>query len=256
MRDNIAVVAAGFTGAQLDQGEPMDLEAIAAVPAPVDEGVVQNEVAVYVEHGRMVEQPWRITSLGAADWAMRQLAECDTRARQYGDEIALWTQVRDRIGRAGEWFEDRLKEWAVGERTPQRKTFPLAHGSVATREGKARIEVVDEDAAIVWAKSTCPDAVKTTEKFMVSEACASIVECVIAFTATDKATGEVERIPLKDGPAPLDADRVAALREKMGDGYVVEPETQLYVLDGVGLPVPGLGVKLGSITATVTPLGL
>lgn len=232
----------------------MDLEAIAGVQPPVDERVVQGEVEVYVEHGVMSAEPWRIESVGAADWAMRRLAECEARVIEYQGEVALWESVRDRVARAGEWFEDRLKEWAVSERTEQRKTFPLAHGTVRTSKRQPGIMVTDEDAALAWATSECPDAVKTTTKFLVSEACAKVTECVVAFTSTDKTTGEVERIPVD--PSPLDPVRLDALRAKLGDGYVVEPVIDLFVVDTLGRLVPGLAVKPGTVTASVTPLGL
>lgn len=239
----------------------MDLEAIAGVTDPsIDEDAVGAEVTGWVE-GRDVDsiaqglrEPWKITSLGAADWAIRRLAECQARAQEYRDEIALWQDAARRIESAGEWFEDRLKEWAVEQRSPQRKTFPLAHGTVSTRQSQPKIEVVDEPAAILWAKVAAPGAVKVTEAFRVSEVkgAADIVECVVAFAATNKSTGEMERIEVE--PAPVDPERIAALVDKMGDGYVVEPIMALRVVDTNGKMVPGLAVRLGSVTASVTPL--
>lgn len=234
----------------------MDLDVIAAVPPAVDEGAVQAELEAYLA-GRDVERaPWRITTLGQADWAMRQYGDIQARVQEYRDEVALWQAALKRVEQAGDWLEERLKEWGADQRTPQRKSFPLAHGTVYTRESKQRIEVVDEDAALGWAKVACPDAVKVTEEFRVSMVgdAARIQDCVVAFTSTNKATGEAETITLKSGPVPLDPERLAALRDKLGDGYQVDPIVKPYVVDGAGALVPGMRVRAATVTASVTPL--
>ena len=236
----------------------MDLDKLAKIEPPTDEQAVEQDLERWLDGGHPVmhRPPWAITDNNSADWAIQRLAECRARVQEYRDTIALWQNALDRIDAAGDWFEDRLKEWAVANRTPQRKSFPLAHGTVGTRSSQQRIEVVDEPAAIAWAKVAAPAAVKSTERFLKSEVggAASIVQCVMALRATDKATGEYELIAVD--VAPLDPARLAKLQTKLGDGFVVEPVFEQYVLDPTGAQVPGLTVKPAEVTASVTPLGL
>lgn len=233
----------------------MDLEKIAGVEPPVDEQAVMEEVEAYVEGVDMQRKPWRIDTLGQADWAMRRLAEARDFAQRYEDEVALWTAALKKIGRVGSWFEDRLKEWAVAERTKDRKTFAVAHGTVATRESKPRIVVEDEKAAVEWALTYAPAAVKVERSLLVSQLgdAATIGRVAIGWTATNKATGETQRIPATGGHVTTSLDVV---RQRMGDDWQVDIDTHPAVVDKEGRPVPGLVVAEGRVTATVTPLGV
>lgn len=233
----------------------MDLEAIGGAVAPVDEDAVLAEVEGYVTgHTNAERQPWRIDNLGQAEWAMLRLADAKRLLTEYRDQISLWEACVQRISRAGDWFEERLKEWGVANRAPNRKTLLTAHGTVATREQKPAIAVVDEAAALAWAREHCPDAIKRGEdEFRVSKigGAAEIVSCIIGYAATDKASGEAQRFGVES--VRFSAERVQQVQEKMGDGFVVEAATQLEVWDSTG-PVPGLGVRPGQVTATVAPL--
>lgn len=233
----------------------MDLETIGGVEPPVDEDGVLAEVDGYVRGMAVaVVEPWRITNLGQAEWAMKRLAEAKGLLVEYRDQIALWQACVQRMERAGEWFEERLKEWGIANRNPSRKTLLTAHGTVATREQKPAIAVVDEQAALAWAREHCPEAVKRGEdEFRVSKLgdTAQIVQAIIGYSATEKASGQVQRFNVESvrfSPAV-----VAKVQENMGDAFVVEAATQLEVWDNTG-PVPGLGVRPGSVTATVSPL--
>lgn len=239
----------------------MELDKIAGLPVEVDENAVENELMAYVD-GRqelpMRHEPWSIASLGAADWAFRRLAELRARMRGYDEEIALWTQAKGRLGNAASWFEDRLAEWAVREReaTPKIKTFATAHGTVSTRETKPRIEVVDEEVAIAWAQVHDHAAVKVDTSLLVSKlVVAHIGQLVVAWRATSKETGETERIVIEP-PKPLTDEWRQAIVDKIGDAFTVEPVFADYVLDDNDQPVPGLGVRAGYISPTVTPIGL
>lgn len=235
----------------------MDLERIAGVEPPVDEDAVHEEVAAYVGGVELHREPWKITSLGQADWAMRRFAEARALAQTYQDEIDLWTVPLKKIRAAAGWFEDRLKEWAIEQRTPSLKTIRTAHGTIPTRQSQPKITVVDEAEAIGWGWRVAPDTIKQTEKFLVSAIGdrASIVECVVAYESVDKTTGEVERIPVMGSPVPLVPAMLDQLRERMGDGYTVDAVTEPFVVDVEGMIVPGLTVTPGDVTATVTPLG-
>lgn len=238
----------------------MELDKIAALPVEVDETAVEDELMAYVS-GRQwfpARAPWTIASLGAADWAFRRLAELRARMRDYDAEIALWTQAKGRLGNAAAWFEDRLSEWAVREReaTPKIKTFATAHGTVSTRETKAKIDVLDEPAAIAWAKIHDPGAVKVTEDLLVSKLeVAHIGQLVVAWRAVAKETGVAERIVI-DPPKPLTEEWQQAIVDQLGDAFVVDPVLADFVLDDNDQQVPGLGVRAGYISPTVTPIGL
>lgn len=261
----------------------MDLDRLAAVEPAVDERAVEEELALYLSppppptrgaSAAPAREPWKITSVAAADWAMRMLGDCKARVQEYDDQITLWQRARRQIATAGDWFEERLKEWGIGERTPQRKSFPLAHGTIQTRETQPRAVVVNEDQAIAWAKVVVPDAVKVEESFLISRAGVTVEPLVVAFASTQKATGDVETIPvdrLKMQPAPLDQLMFANLQERLGDGFVVEAVTELFAVHHTTMTVgegehaeevdsvvivPGLDVQDGAVTATVRPLGV
>lgn len=228
----------------------MDWSGISGVVAPVDEAQIEVEVSLHVAGMDRLKDPWRIASIGQADWAMRRVAEARAIIQQYDDEIALWREARRRIESAGDWYEERLKEWAVEQRTETRKSFPMAHGTISTKKIAPKVEVVDEDAAIGWARRSCVLAIKTTESFQVSKATVRVVPLVSEYELVDKATGLVEHRQVE--PRPFDQADVDALQAEVGDGYVVAvSNAPLGVVDEAGRPVPGLAVRPGRITATV-----
>lgn len=239
----------------------MDWDALAGVEAPVDEELVEQELRAYmgVEPYPAGREPWAITNLGQADWAMRKVGEAAARVREYTDQMDLWRAARDRLGATTEWFERKLEDWARGQREASgAKSFALAHGTVTTREAKRRIVVEDEAATIAWAKAAkIPEAVATKESLRLSyvtDGYAAIEMLVVGFAATDTDTGEVERIEVE--ASRLDPDRLERLRERIGKGYVVEPILEAAVVDSDGVPVPGLGIKPGEVSAKVNPLGV
>lgn len=236
----------------------MDIEQVVGIVPVVDEQAVAQELEAWVNNGHVDPQrePWAIGSLRQADWVMQKLGEAQQIARQYDDEVSLWGKLARNARLAGVWFEDRLKEWAVAQRAEtSRKTFPVAHGNVSTSLFQPSIVVEDEAAALLWASENCSDAVKVERSFLISKAKASgavrIAQCVSAFKAVDKTTGEVQRIEV--ATVLLDEDQLESLRVKM-DGFVVEPEIELRVVDAAGHFVPGLAVKPGHVTASVGPV--
>ena len=240
-----------------------DWEQIAGAKPPVDEDAVMAEVAEFVgQHGAKVPapvraEPWRIKSLGEADWAMRRLAEAEARVQQYRDEVALWNDALRRIESAEQFFHDRLTEWALAERTKDRKSFPLAHGTVSTREQGEAIEVVDEDAIVTHAESSADlaGAVKVTKKWSLAEMKnlehpPRIVDMIVAFEAISKETGETETLEVE--PSVFTQSKLDAVVEAMGDGYQVTAITERAVVDRFGGVVPGLAVRPKRVTAHVT----
>jgi len=245
-----------------------DWDALVGVVSPVDEEHVLAEVAEYAT-GAVPEvrrEPWTIRTVGEADWAMRRLADVERRTQEYDDQIALWTDARDRVKRAGEFFVDRLKEWALASRTKDRRTFPLAHGVVATRESKARFAIDDDETVVAWAKERHPGVVRVVESVNVtglSSVGVRVAEAVVAFVVVDKETGEtVTRGVHVDRPLLVGTDRADAARAALidalpdADRYAVTVETEQVVVDADGGIVPGVVLVPAKITATVTPSGL
>lgn len=234
----------------------MDLERITGAPAPVDEQEVGAALAEWMSPTDLAADSapaWSITSLGAADWAMARVAELRRIEREYADQIALWEAARQRAANGVEFFEHHLEEWALGERTEKRKTFPLAHGTVATREVRPRVIVTDEEAAITWCAKHNPDALRSTTKVLISEVAVRVGHVVVGYTAQHKTTGEVETVRLP-APKPSTADDIAVIAARLGDDWTVEAITDLAAIDSDGLPVAGFGVQPGHVSASVTPL--
>lgn len=153
-----------------------DVDDMLGIERPMDDAT-EAEVAMLLSlhvEGRPTH-PWAIRTLGQADWVMQRVADIEARARDYGDEVARWQDALRRATIAKDWLVARLQEWGLAQRTASRKTFPLAHGTVATRAGRARIVVTDDDAALAWAKANCPAAVETVERLVKSRLSARIV---------------------------------------------------------------------------------
>lgn len=233
----------------------MNLDTIADVPVPVDEAEVQAEILAWLNDTAPPEQraPWTITSLGAADWAMRTVAEWRSRASEFADQAEAWRRCEKRAIRGALWLEERLAEWAIDRRTEKVKTMALAHGAVSTRTVKPTIELTDEDAAIAWARTHAPDAIHTTTRLNKSEVGDAwrIGEVVVGYEWTFPTTGEQEYHQAA-WPAPFDPEAYAELVASEPD-FVIEPCYEAAVIDTDGAVVPGVEVVPGRISATVKP---
>jgi phage host-nuclease inhibitor protein Gam len=108
--------------------------------------------------------PWEITDLGAAEWAMRHVAECDTELAQLETMRAEWVdQIERWFGDASQpvrsrraFFDAHLQAWAIDERERsggKTKSIDLPSGRVSTREQKPRVVVFDEPAVVEWAET-------------------------------------------------------------------------------------------------------
>lgn len=232
----------------------MDWKALATVDefAPT----VEAECVAAV-NGMPRPTPWQIVNLSQADWAMRQVGEARARLAEYDDVIAQWQEARQRIFRAGEWYEQRLTEWAVSQRTKQTKSFPTAHGTVSTRESGDAVEIVDAVALLAWAKANAPTLINTVESVPVSNVkpVVTIEHWAIGADLIDVATGEVLRAVDFGVPVRPDGDEWAAFVEGVDEATVgVRRVLVAVVVDGDKRPVPGLGVRPGKVTATVSPI--
>lgn len=114
----------------------------------------------------------------SAEWVLEKLSEAEAEVAAIEKRKKTLLANLEAMGRpAGHrvtWlrrrFEDELKAWAEkeleGEKT---RSIRTPFGQLAFRKVNERIKVDDEEAAIAWAKKHQPDAVKTTEKILVSE---------------------------------------------------------------------------------------
>jgi len=233
-----------------------DMQKMLAMPEPVDEPAIMAEVESWVnadEDARPARREgWRIESLQQADWVMRKLAEVQTLGLEYQATIEAWKHAYNRIADAGQWFEDRLAEWAILNRTSTVKSFATPHGTVKTRSNPARVVIVDEDAAVEWARAHMPAAVRTSYKLLVSELSdedAHIGALVTAWVSIHKVTGEQETLPIT--PVVFTPELLADLQEAIGDEHVVEAVTEPAVVGRDGKVIPGLDVRPSTVTASI-----
>lgn len=108
----------------------------------------------------VLEGPWRIMSLNAANWAAQKLAEAlgEIRAAEahrdaWMAEVAEWFRAETAAARAtAEKMDGLLGEWAIERREETGKaTQRVVGGSVEAKQYQARAEVDDKDAALEWA---------------------------------------------------------------------------------------------------------
>lgn len=105
--------------------------------------------------------PWAVATEGDAIWAVDRLLT----ARQRRDRIAeqcravLAAAERD-VERAEAFFLPLLEDWA--RRNPPRtgRTIRLPTGSLSFRRVPGGPRVVDDAAALAWARAALPDAVR------------------------------------------------------------------------------------------------
>ena len=198
------------------------------------DALLAEQWAANAELAEDAPRPWSVDSLESAEWAMRKLAVA-------ADQISALSAQRDEwIGKIEQWhrevtapiagryafFEGRLKMWAIDRRDVDGiVTSKLPSGVVATRRAKNPSPyIVDESLLIAWLDEhpEQSDALKITKKALISKLnvdCAQVV---------NPETGELVGWFAFDNSAPSDA----------------EPNVEL---------VPGVGVKLPTTEATVTP---
>ena len=242
----------------------MDPRELAPVPVQVDEDAVDDEVRRYVT-GAITpapRPPWRIENAGQADWCMRRLNDVDRAVQEYSDQITLWSDAKARLARARTWYEARLQDWALANRTDAVKTFPLPHGTVSTTRTGEGIMLVDAERAVEWAQQHAPQAVKTEYSLLVSQLGddAVIVDMVEAWRGVN-AEGEIHVLELVDAvewTEKRQADAAQLLADTLGDGpwQVTVERSHRAVVDRDGVPVPGLAVRPAKVTAKVRGAGL
>lgn len=66
-------------------------------------------------------------------------------------------------------FENELVHYAKENLPKGKKTFTCPYGSVSFRASAEKLEVTNDELALSWAKDHCPEAIKVTEKFLISQ---------------------------------------------------------------------------------------
>lgn len=105
-----------------------------------------------------------------ANWVVRRIVE----ARTYARRAKQWAQDEERRAqREVEFFLTRfgpeLRRWLDRElatRGGKEKSITLPAGRVGRRQIGPKIEVIDLDTVLAWAKTHCPDAIKQSESLL------------------------------------------------------------------------------------------
>lgn len=118
-------------------------------------------------------QAWRIDGTGSAAWAMAHVARAEAALSDLTAQAVEWYGRIDAWlaheaaphRRTKEFFESQLERYALDRREadPKAKSLTLPDGKVSTTAKGAKVIVTDEEAAIEWARTHAPEAVKTRE---------------------------------------------------------------------------------------------
>lgn len=110
---------------------------------------------------------WSITDDGSAEWAMRKLAQIESRRAEIDSQAAAWiAEIRDwqtgetrRLDQRAGFFRYHLTEYAGAYRAldPKRnKTLRLPSGKVSSTETSPKAKVADQDAVAAWLRGHLP----------------------------------------------------------------------------------------------------
>lgn len=133
-------------------------------------------------------EPWKITDIGSADWAMRRLAAALSAQAEFEAQAHEWEILARQFNSQIDYFAERLETWGIEQRAvTSLKTIKLPAGSISTRENPAKFVVTDSDALLEWARVNAPDAVKVVESVLKSKL--NIVEA--NGTVVDAESGEI-----------------------------------------------------------------
>ncbi len=134
------------------------------------------ENAIPVDDFEIIEEPARepfiVDNDSKADWAMRKLASI--RRKQSDNQtifdreverVTEWLQkVNTDLERDAEWFESNLRPYALQERSKDRKSIVLPHGTIKTISGRVKFDIEDESKFLEWAESNAPELVRVKKE--------------------------------------------------------------------------------------------
>ena len=126
---------------------------------PIDDFEIVEEPA---------REPFVIDDDSKADWAMRKLASI---RRKQSDNEAIFNRELQRVTewlekvntdleRDAEWFESNLRPYALQERSNDRKSIVLPHGTIKTVSGRVKFDIEDESKFLAWAETNEPGLVR------------------------------------------------------------------------------------------------
>jgi len=152
-------------------------ELVAVQPETVttpDGWIVDADTGEIIRHSC---DAFAVTDRDSAEWVLEKMQEVD--ASIVADEIRLRViaeRIQSRIKHQEQrrnWLRNRfageLEEYAQSALTGQKaRTLILDNGKISFRKTPGSTTVIDMAAAIVWAKSNAPDALKVTETVLVT----------------------------------------------------------------------------------------
>lgn len=144
-------------------------------------------------------EPWAVTDEGSAAWAVdRVLTARERLARVKANCERLVSEAEREVRDAEAYFLPLLELWARANPPRKGKSLRLHTGVIAFRTVPGGPRVVDQAAALAWAKQHCPDAVRVREELAV---------------ATLKAHVEASAGELPDGVDIVSASEVFSVKE-------------------------------------------
>lgn len=207
-------------------------------PLPADLIDHPDETELLEQADKSEAERWRITDDGAAEWAMRRLAEirraavaAQAQADEWIFQIEAWLRAQVAPNeRSRAYFESLLVDYATRRRVDDDvKTLNLPSGSVTSRAAGDKVKVIDTDAFLDWAQDHELDQVVRWKR-----------EPVMA---------EVNRLPLV-----YDENEVRYLVPPLTqDTQMIDADGEVAVLPEETPLVPGVVVEAGRVTYTVSP---
>ncbi len=132
--------------------------------------------AIPVDDFEVIEEPARepfvVDDDSKADWAMRKLASIRRKQAEntaiFDREVARvseWlVKVNTALDRDAEWFEANLRPYALQERSKDRKSIVLPHGTIKTVSGRVKFDIEDESKFLEWAETNAPELVRVKKE--------------------------------------------------------------------------------------------
>jgi hypothetical protein len=158
---------------------------------------IENELDRLLSEDAPERTQFRIEDDHQAEWALQKLAERQLELsghREFADaEIALvnlWFADRAKaVENNINYFVSLLEDYAQRERRfKERKSIPLPHGKIATREGRQSWDV-NHDDFLPWARINRPDLMRVVEEPKLKEMKALLE--VVGDRVVDPTSGEV-----------------------------------------------------------------
>lgn len=126
---------------------------------------------------RFVQKPeFHVTDTASAEWLLEKASSLDAdilaldaRLKALAENLTAMKREKERQRDGLLYRFGKELEHVARENMPKgKKTWTCAYGSVAFRTTQPRLDVRDEDTALAWARSECPDAVKVKESLLKS----------------------------------------------------------------------------------------